>query len=81
MKTLKQVTKELSWLGEVVSLETIGSYQVVTYINSGIRYFTGIFHNKDIRYIYYFESIDECLLYLVTKDAKLANYMLRMIEE
>ena len=31
MKTLEEVTKELSWLGEVVDLQTIGIYQVATY--------------------------------------------------
>lgn len=31
MKTLKDVTKELSWLGEVVDLQTIGKYQIATY--------------------------------------------------
>lgn len=82
MKTLEIVKKELSWLGRVISLETIGKYQIATYISdSAIRSYTGYIEGVDTSYTQSFTSLDECLLYLITEDAKLANYMLRMIEK
>ncbi len=71
--TMKDVVEDLSWLGEVVSLESIGDFQVAAYkpnkddsgnVNKKLMYHG---YHEGERFATSYNSVEECLAGTIAK--------------